>query len=121
MAKRGPKGPISTSFKPGVSGNPSGYPKQAIGWRKSIRDNPVFRDLYERAAVGKLTPEERALVDPDRLEYLLDQGFGRAPQTVKLEGMISIDDAVEELRGFLEPRGLLAEFETWLEAKLETK
>ena len=106
MAKRGPKGPISTSFKPGVSGNPSGYPKQAIGWRKSIRDNPVFRDLYERAAVGKLKPEERALVDP---------------QTVKLEGLISIDDAVEELRGFLEPRGLLAEFETWLEAKLETK
>jgi hypothetical protein len=81
MARRGlkPGQTTSTSWKPGQSGNPAGYPKAAIGWRESLRNDEYLRDLVRRSAIGQLTNGERKTIDKENLRYLLDQGFGRAP------------------------------------------
>jgi hypothetical protein len=79
----------SGSFKAGEgSANPGGRPRAAKGWRESIRNDKKLRALARRAAKGTLKPGEKP--DKAMLQYLLDQGFGRAQQTVEQKGAVSI-------------------------------
>jgi len=72
MGKRGPKGPIPTSFKPGTSGNPSGKPK----------DWPGFRELCRQRTPEALAALTEALSGGDSnaltaAKTLLEYGWGR--------------------------------------------
>lgn len=71
---------VSTSFKPGQSGNPSGRPK-------------ILKNLQELAR--ELTPKaiaalEAALANPrERVAaatVILDRGYGKAPQRIEATG-----------------------------------
>jgi hypothetical protein len=114
-----PKHPVvnRTSWKKGQSGNPAGYPKQTTDWRSGIRANAKLHDLALRAALGELSAAEMRTLNADMLKFHIEHGHGRAPQTIRLEGMISVEEAVRDTREFLEQHGLVEKFEQWLTAK----
>ena len=70
----------SGQWDKGVSGNPGGKPKLADGWRESLRNDETLR-----VEILKLAKGEQSKANADHLKYLLDQGFGRAPQEQKIE------------------------------------
>jgi hypothetical protein len=75
----------SGQFVKGQSGNPAGRPKAAEGWRERLRNDPDLQDLAIAIAKGQI-PKPNVMANPDMLKYLLDQGFGRAPQQIEHTG-----------------------------------
>ena len=85
MANRSGRPPNPTGkggFKPGVSGNPGGKKRKAIG------DLSAEARLYAGLAIETIVQIcEKAKADRDRLaaaRELLDRGFGRAIQSIDL-------------------------------------
>jgi Family of unknown function (DUF5681) len=85
-----PKGGLrSTSFKPGVSGNPSGRPKrpQTLEARKIVADvksaarelTPVAMDTLEKAMMDPKAPWAAKIT---AAIAVLDRGWGKPQQTV---------------------------------------
>lgn len=101
MAKPGPKPGThhAGTFKKGQpSANPGGRPKLAEGFREEIRNDESLRKLLYDIAHGraKVTEQRR-----HTLLWMLDQGFGRAPQHVTVDGKVTLEDAAKEIREFL--------------------
>ena len=85
-----PKGGLrSTSFKPGVSGNPDGRPKrpETIEARRVVADvkaaarelTPVAMDTLEKAMTDKKAPWAAKIT---AAIAVLDRGWGKPEQTV---------------------------------------
>jgi len=108
-----PKGGLrSTSFKPGVSGNPSGRPKRP----QTIETRKITTDV--KAAARELTPEamdtlKEAMADPKApwaakiaaAIAVLDRGWGKPTQAV--DANVSVLDRMTDD----EQRALLAALE----------
>src|SRR5215472_2990089 len=91
-----PKGGVrSTSFRPGVSGNPGGRPKRSA----TVEAKRIVADV--KAAARELTPEalstlKTVMVDPKAppaarvgaATAILDRGWGRPTQSI--EGQVGI-------------------------------
>jgi hypothetical protein len=80
MAKPGPKGPVATSFKPGVSGNPGGKPKDPA----KVARQSYLRDLARQHVPEAVDALLSALSGSDRVraaEILCAYGYGRPVQT----------------------------------------
>ena len=72
----------STTWNKGdPSPNPGGRPKLAEGYRKAIRDNPEYQRLAEEAALGK---RKMTRAQWEALKYQLDQGMGKAAQSLQV-------------------------------------
>lgn len=81
-----------------------------LQWRAELRANLELRRVMVRAALdGNL----------DACRYLLDQAWGKAPTTVRVDGMLTIEEAVAELRGFLAAKGLTDEWHRSLRQRSE--
>lgn len=118
MAKRGPKKLHRGNWKQGQSGNPAGYPKGTTEFRQRIREDEKIHDLLFRAARGELTEAERRKFDGQTLRFMVEQGHGRAPQAIKVDGMLTLDEAAKEIREFLlRYPEIEAELDAWLESK----
>ena len=97
MAKRGLKGPIATSFKPGQSGNPSGLPKGVM----------EVRDIARQYTAESITTLAEIMADKSQngsarvaaAESLLSRGWGKAPQTINVRRIQDMTDA--ELDGYI--------------------
>lgn len=80
-SRRG-KGPTSTSWKPGQSGNPHGRPKHLLAFSERVRER-VDPDLVIELALR--TAEDESLTPAERLAALLplvDRGWVKPPNTV---------------------------------------
>lgn len=83
------------AFKPGVSGNPSGRPKEHKEWRVKLREflhsKHPQADAFNAKAAGSDTVHSRLDVILRRLEkddpqFLIEQGFGKATLRVEQTG-----------------------------------
>lgn len=71
------------NFKPGISGNPSGRPKDELGILiRSKKDLP--QKLFNK--VLKLTDYKNKLVALKAIEYLSDRGWGKPAQILDVGG-----------------------------------
>jgi hypothetical protein len=96
MAKRGPKGPTSTSFKPGASGNPGGKPRNP----EAVKKHSQLRDLC-RQHVGKAIDALLAALEEKQervraADILLAYGYGRPQQTVNVRRILDIGELDDE-------------------------
>lgn len=94
------------------SRNPGGRPKAAAGWRESLRNDESLREDILKLARGAQTK-----ADKDTVKYLLDQGFGRASQSIELSGGIDLRTAAVDVREWAQSIGKLEEFEAWVAAR----
>jgi hypothetical protein len=90
-AKRGPGRP----FQPGQSGNPGGRPKGLREWRELCRDaSPdALQVVVDLLAKGDLTAAR----------FIIEQAWGRAPQSVEFYNRSAMRAGVERIRKALEP------------------
>jgi hypothetical protein len=89
----------STSFKPGVSGNPGGRPQkpQTIAARRLVLD---VKALARECAPGAISTLNTIMLDAKAppaarigaATTLLDRGYGKPNQTIDLTTIISIFD-----------------------------
>ncbi len=84
-------GPRSTSFRPGVSGNPGGRPKKAatVEARKAIADLRVLARSVAPDAIQALVdvmsnPKSPPAARVRAATAILDRGYGRPGQEVKV-------------------------------------
>ena len=68
-------------FVKGKSGNPKGKPKGATS-------KPRLADYITEAEIKTLveTAKQQASMKPELLKFILEQIFGRAPQSIELPG-----------------------------------
>ena len=92
--------------------NKDGRPRAAAGWRESLRNDETLRKEILKLAKGEQTKAQA-----DHVKYLLDQGFGRAPQTIELSGTVTHRTALVDFRVWVESVGLLEEFEAWISSR----
>lgn len=95
MGKRGPKGPTSTSFKPGVSANPGGKPKD--GEKRSTQT--YLRDMCRERVPQAVEALMTALGGSDRVraaEILCAYGYGRPVQTSIIRKVMDFSELADE-------------------------
>jgi hypothetical protein len=105
-----PRGGLrSTSFKPGVSGNPGGRPKdlQAIDRRKIFADvraaaRELTQDAIHTLAAIMKDPKAPAAARISAAVALLDRGHGRPFQAVDVKVDWNFDQLTDEELGALE-------------------
>ena len=100
MAKRGPKGPTSTSFKKGVSGNPGGKPKNlpTIEARKIVADVRSLAREYTAEAIEKVVAIMRDPKSPPATAlgaatHILDRGWGKPNGAVDVTHRKTLEDS----------------------------
>ncbi len=92
MAKRGPKGRHSGSFKPGQSGNPSGGPKKTPEQREFEEACRSYSPLALARVVAILNPdiENGEEHDPNMqlqaAKLVFDRAWGTAKQSTEITG-----------------------------------
>lgn len=91
------KPPVGRPWQPGQSGNPSGLPKALREVVALAREHTplAIGTLADIAADGDAPPAARVAAS----EALLDRAWGKAPQTVTVEGeaTLTIDDVRKRL------------------------
>jgi len=99
----------STRFKPGVSGNPGGRPKEVGEVRELARKHSA--EAIERLLHWLRSKDPRASVAA--ANALLDRGYGKAPQQIELDANVRHTDvsvnpltAEEWVRTYGTPVGL---------------
>lgn len=96
--KRGPKGPNSTSFKPGVSGNPGGRPK-------SVKEVQTLASRYSVEALETLVVVMRTARDPKEVRQaavaILNRACGMPAQPLTGGGGDPLETEFPDLMGTL--------------------
>lgn len=109
MAKRGPKGPNSTSFKKGSSGNPGGLTKDQREARDWIRDSlKGERDAVHAALIELVNNgNPQAIIyahqvlhgkEPDRSELSIKNDSGELLKGLTPDGIASLVSGLEDHR-----------------------
>ena len=86
MRKRGPKGRTATSFKPGVSGNPGGKPKDPAAHAAKMAKATYLRDLCRQLVPEAVEALQEAIQSGSErsvraAEILCAYAYGRPVQT----------------------------------------
>ena len=86
---------IGRPFEPGKSGNPGGRPKNDYRAILAVR---AFEILCEEGKLDKSAREVSRLIlrNPKMFQVAADGAFGKVPQTINLQGEISVASRVEE-------------------------
>ena len=101
MAKRGPKGPTSTSFKKGICYNPGGKPKNlpTVEARKIVADLKELARQYTAEALERIVGIMRNDAAPPAAVlaaaiHVLDRGHGKPRETVENKVEVTIEDLI---------------------------
>jgi len=80
-------------FQKGQSGNPSGRPKGAVGLAARCRE---WADKYGLDYLFSVVADdgEGTKLRIAAAEYLIDRGYGKSPQSLTIEGNISLENII---------------------------